>query len=246
IHYGIIIFLIQQNQFLVYNKNNEKDIILQALQAKQINKETMNIIREKVTFVFIMDGFDEIFDKYNQSDNDKYFYSRFNLNQWNANIIVTCRSKVLNDDDIKNSLISINQSNTSMMYLWPFTKQQMHNYIEKFAKIQSRNKKKIDDNNDWTPNKYEETLNNYPNLQKMVEEPFFLQLILTILPSLVKRYGLESEISKAQVYEVFNDQWIDIHIQNIVSKLSKLRIQMDINKFKITLKKYCQDIGFDI
>ncbi|ETO00633.1 hypothetical protein RFI_36807, partial [Reticulomyxa filosa] len=78
----------------VYNKNNEKDIILQTLKGKHINKEIMEAIREKVSFTFIMDGFDEIFDKYNENDNnEKYFYNRFNLNQWNANVIVTCRSK---------------------------------------------------------------------------------------------------------------------------------------------------------
>ncbi|ETO24255.1 hypothetical protein RFI_12903, partial [Reticulomyxa filosa] len=121
----------------------------------------------------------------------------------------------------------------------------MHNYIEKFATIQSKNKKK-DENSDWTPTKYKETLNNYPNLQKMVEEPFLLQLILTVLPLLVKQYDVGSRISKAHVYEVFNDQWIDIHCQNIISKLAELRIQMNINKVKSTLKRYCIDLGFEM
>ncbi|ETO11081.1 hypothetical protein RFI_26295, partial [Reticulomyxa filosa] len=229
----------------IYNKNNERDIILQSLQGKHISKESMDAIREKVSFVFIMDGFDEIFDFYRRNENDKYFYDRFKLNQWNAKVIVTCRSKVLSDEDIKTALIGATQGQTSMMYLWPFTKQQMHNYIEKFATMQSKNKKK-DDNSNWTPKKYEETLNNYPNLQKMVEEPFLLQLILTVLPSLVKQYGAGSRISKAQVYEVFNDQWIDIHSQNIISKLAELRIQLNINKIKSTLKQYCIDLGLDM
>ncbi|ETO09074.1 hypothetical protein RFI_28314, partial [Reticulomyxa filosa] len=192
-----------------------------------------------------MDGFDEIFDKYSQSDNNNtYFYDRFHLNQWNAKVIVTCRSKVLNDEDININLIGANQNvtATSLMYLWPFTKRQIHSYIEKFAAMKSKDKK----NNDWTPKKYEVTLNNYPNLQKMIEEPFLLQLILTVLPSLVKQYGAGSKISKAQVYEVFNDQWIDIHSQNIIFKLAELRIQMNVNKIKSTLKQYCLSLGFDM
>ncbi|ETO33485.1 hypothetical protein RFI_03617, partial [Reticulomyxa filosa] len=80
----------------------------------------------------------------------------------------------------------------------------------------------------------------------MIEEPFLLQLILTVLPSLVTQYGAGSKISKAQVYEVFNDQWIDIHSQNIISKLAELRIQMNINKIKSTLKQYCLNLGFDM
>ncbi|ETN97274.1 hypothetical protein RFI_40257, partial [Reticulomyxa filosa] len=72
----------------VYHLNNEQDIILHALQGKNISKESMHAIREKVLFVFIMNDFDEIFDKYNQNDNnEKYFYDRFHLNQWNAKVI---------------------------------------------------------------------------------------------------------------------------------------------------------------
>ncbi|ETO08793.1 hypothetical protein RFI_28593, partial [Reticulomyxa filosa] len=84
-----------------YNELNEKQIISQALQMKQINKEIMDVIREHASFVFILDGFDEIFDKYNKNSNDRYFYDRFNLSEWNAKTIVTCRSHVLNDEDIK-------------------------------------------------------------------------------------------------------------------------------------------------
>ncbi|ETO01278.1 hypothetical protein RFI_36162, partial [Reticulomyxa filosa] len=80
----------------------------------------------------------------------------------------------------------------------------------------------------------------------MIEEPFLLQLILTVLPSLAKQYGTGSKISKVQVYEVFNDQWIDIHSQNIISKLAELRIQMNVNKIKSTLKQYCLNLGFDM
>ncbi|ETO07256.1 hypothetical protein RFI_30136, partial [Reticulomyxa filosa] len=85
-----------------YNELDEKQIISQALQMKQINKEIIDIIRENISFVFILDGFDEIFDKYDKNNNERYFYDRFNLNEWNAKIIVTCRSHVLNDEDIKN------------------------------------------------------------------------------------------------------------------------------------------------
>ncbi|ETO06246.1 hypothetical protein RFI_31150, partial [Reticulomyxa filosa] len=192
-----------------------------------------------------MDGFDEIYDFYRKNKNEKYFYDRFNLNQWNAKVIVTCRSKVLSDGDIQNSLIDVNHNSTSIMYLWPFTKQQMHNYIEKFVNMQSKNIKK-GNNSNWTSQQYKETLDSYPNLQRMIEEPFLLQLILTVLPSLVKQYGIGSKITKAQVYEVFNDQWIDIHSQNVISKLAELRIQMNINKIKLTLKRYCLDLGLDM
>ncbi|ETN97120.1 hypothetical protein RFI_40411, partial [Reticulomyxa filosa] len=67
-----------------YNELDEKQIISQAFQMKQINKEMIDIIRENISFVFILDGFDEIFDKYDKNNNEKrHFYDRFNLNEWN-------------------------------------------------------------------------------------------------------------------------------------------------------------------
>ncbi|ETO00310.1 GTP-binding protein EngA, partial [Reticulomyxa filosa] len=103
---------------------------------KQVNKEIIDVIHEDISFVFILDGFDEIFDKYNNNNNnnnERYFYDQFNLNEWKAKIIVTCRSHVLNDNDIKHVLIgSKNITKTSMIYLWPFSKGQMYGYIDKF------------------------------------------------------------------------------------------------------------------
>ncbi|ETO11869.1 hypothetical protein RFI_25507 [Reticulomyxa filosa] len=117
-----------------YNELNEKQIISQALQMKQINKEIIDVIRENISFVFILDGFDEIFDKYdknkNNNNNGRYFHDRFNLNEWNAKFIVTCRSHVLSDEDIKHVLIG-SKNITSMIYLWPFSKEQTHGYIDK-------------------------------------------------------------------------------------------------------------------
>ncbi|ETO35761.1 serine/threonine protein kinase [Reticulomyxa filosa] len=65
-HKHVLAFLEEKEENKVYNKNNERDIILQALTGKYINKEIMDAIRENISFIFIMDGFDEIFDKYNQ------------------------------------------------------------------------------------------------------------------------------------------------------------------------------------
>ncbi|ETO34311.1 NB-ARC domain-containing protein, partial [Reticulomyxa filosa] len=227
-----------------YDELNEKQIVHQALQMKQISKEILDTIRENISFVFILDGFDEIFDKYNKSNNnERYFFNRFNLGEWNAKIIVSCRSDELKDEEIKQVLIGSNNA-TSMIYLWPFSKEQMNGYIDKFVKMNKINK--MNDNLDWTVQQYEETLKNYPNLNKMMEEPFSLRMILTILPLLMKQRSIGTKISKAQVYEVFNEQWIDIHVKNISNKLSELRIQTNTKKIKLAFQQYCQDLAFDM
>ncbi|ETO07442.1 hypothetical protein RFI_29950, partial [Reticulomyxa filosa] len=225
-----------------YSNSNEQELISQALQIKQIGKEMISTLRENVSFVFILDGFDEIFDSYNKAktnDNESYFYNRFNLGEWNAKIILTCRSYVLGDEDIKQVLMGSNQRQTqvktSMVYLWPFSRQQIHGYIEKFVKMKSRNK--TNERDLWTVKHYKETLESYPNLHKMVEEPFLLQLILTVLPALMQRHPVGTKISRAQVYEAFNDQWLDLHIQNLSIKLAELRIRINANKMKLAFQK---------
>ncbi|ETO08501.1 hypothetical protein RFI_28886, partial [Reticulomyxa filosa] len=227
-----------------YHELNEKQIISQALQTKKISKEIIDTVRENVSFVFILDGFDEIFDKYNKNINERYFYDCFNLSEWNAKIIVTCRSHVLDDEDIKHVLIGPNNTITSMVHLWPFSKVQMYGYIDKFVKMNKKNK--LNEHLDWTIRQYEEILNNYPNLHKMMEEPFLLRMILTVLPSLMKQHSIGTKISKAQVYEAFNEQWIDIHGENIANKLSELRIQTNLQKIKSSFRQYCQDLGFEM
>ncbi|ETO03310.1 hypothetical protein RFI_34100, partial [Reticulomyxa filosa] len=228
-----------------YNELNEKQIISQALQMKQITKEMMDVIRENISFVFILDGFDEIFDKYDKNNNnEKYFYDRFNLNEWNAKMIVSCRSLVLNDEDIDQVLIGSKNIMTPMIHLWPFSREQINGYIDKFVKMNKKNK--MNDYLDWTIQQYETTLKNYPNLNKMIEEPFLLRMILTVLPSLMGQHSIGTRISKAQVYEAFNEQWIDAHVKNVVNKLSELRIQTSPKKVKFAFQQYCQDLAFEM
>ncbi|ETO05724.1 hypothetical protein RFI_31673, partial [Reticulomyxa filosa] len=73
-HQCVIEFLREdEKKKFITNKMN-KISFFQALQGKNISKEIMDVIHEKMTFIFIMDGFDEIFDVYSKSD-------RFNLSQ---------------------------------------------------------------------------------------------------------------------------------------------------------------------
>ncbi|ETO28818.1 WD-40 repeat-containing protein [Reticulomyxa filosa] len=80
----------------------------------------------------------------------------------------------------------------------------------------------------------------------MVEEPFLLRLILTVLPELMKRHPKGANISRTQVYEAFNEQWINLHAHTLSNKLSDLRIQVNVNKMKIALQKYCEELGFEM
>ncbi|ETO15642.1 hypothetical protein RFI_21722, partial [Reticulomyxa filosa] len=234
-----------------YNMNiDESQLIYQILQSKSkyIHKDIIDAVRHKLQFVFILDGFDEIFDLYNKhNDNfNKYFYDRFKLNEWNAKVIVICRSNVLSEMDIKKMLVG-NNNNTSKIYLWPFSTRQIDDYITKFVNMQQNIRDKTKDKKEnWTANQYKETLDKYPNFYKMIQEPFLLRLILTVLPLLSKKHDIGANISKVQVYDVFLHQWIDEHVQNISKKLNELKIITNKEELKCSFQTYCEDLAFDM
>ncbi|ETO32490.1 hypothetical protein RFI_04627 [Reticulomyxa filosa] len=66
---------------------------------KQINKEIMDIVHENISFVFIFDGFDEIFDKYNNNNNGDIF---MNINRIFIHVAKTedIREKYFDGDSI--------------------------------------------------------------------------------------------------------------------------------------------------
>ncbi|ETN97735.1 hypothetical protein RFI_39791, partial [Reticulomyxa filosa] len=170
----------------------------------------------------------------------RYFYNRFNLNKWNANIIVSCRSHVLSDKDIKHVLIGSNNKTTPVIYLWPFSKKKINQYIDKFMKMNKKNK--WNETLNWTIRQYKTTLKRYPSLCKMMEEPFLIQQILAILPSFSKQYSPATKISKAQVYEAFNKQWIDSRVKKIANQLKEMHPQ----KIKFAFQQYCQELAFEM
>ncbi|ETO03435.1 hypothetical protein RFI_33972 [Reticulomyxa filosa] len=50
----------------------------------------------------------------------------------------------------------------------------------------------------------------------------------------MKQHSIGTKISKSQVYEAFNEQWIDVHVKNISKKI------------KLAFQQYYQDLGFKV
>ncbi|ETO31185.1 hypothetical protein RFI_05935, partial [Reticulomyxa filosa] len=128
----------------------------------------------------------------------------------------------------------------SVIDLRPFSKKRINQYIDKFMKMNK--KSKWNENLSWTTQQYAAALKKYPSLYKMMEEPFLLRMILTILPSFSKQYPLATKISKAQVYEAFNKQWIDSRVKKIANQLKEMHPQ----KIKFAFQQYCQELAFEM
>ncbi|ETO05818.1 hypothetical protein RFI_31577, partial [Reticulomyxa filosa] len=192
-----------------YNKQNEKDIILQALQGRHINKENLT---EYLMFIV------KIIMKMNN------IYDHFNLNQWNAKVIVTCRSSASKEEDIKTCLIdNNNQNHINDCICGHLQKYRYVIILTTTITIGHHNNMKMH----WT----------IIQIYKKWWKNLFFFSSFWMFCHYCKKIMKNTRISRSQVYQVFNDQWINNHAQNIILKLKELKFE---RKRKTQVKKFDQ------
>ena len=171
------------------------------LEQKKLSQEALEQIHRK-NFVFIFDGFDEIKSEYDRSSGSENFYKRFELHNWpGSKFVVSCRSQVLNDSEI-GEFFQVNRQAVPHVHLAPFSQEQIERYIKIFAQSEHNTDK-------WSPEQYRESLDHFPGLSDMVQEPFSLGLILRVLPQLKKKYEKGSRVSRSQLYATFSEKWFE-------------------------------------
>ena len=82
---------------------------------------SIEMLRDKSTFVFILDGFDEIKTIYDNTNGPSNFYERFELHKWRGKFIISCRSQIINDQDV-NHTFRRNETGATQVHLAPFSK----------------------------------------------------------------------------------------------------------------------------
>ncbi|MEM7361538.1 MAG: NACHT domain-containing protein [Bacteroidota bacterium] len=162
-------------------------------------------------FLFILDAFDEIKQKYyDDEDFPNVFSERFRFKQWpKSKFIVTCRRNAL----IQGEKESLFGEKLYERYLVPFSSKKIDTYIERFVE---KDKKQTDEPKiGWEVAKYKEYLGSFLGLQEMIRDPFSLKIILKGLPKLRQTHPKGSLISRFQVYEAFTEQWFDNELKRI-------------------------------
>ena len=185
-----------------------KDVVQQFLQMRGFNAEQINAFKQDKRFVFILDGYDEIKTKVNLIQNH-----RFNeAGSWQGKVIVSSRSQYLSDADDR---LFWPEGATALMatqifqkvFIPAFSQEQLHSYIEQFA---------ASDYNiaHLSAEQLKERLQAIPNIEDMIQTPFALNLILSVLHVLDSTGN--DKFSRWNLYEVFVSQWFEQQKERIM------------------------------
>ena len=193
--------------------NPETELIQEYLRnlppSFSFSGQEIEVLKHQYKFVFILDGYDEI----NKLSN---VYLKNHLENWQAKIIISCRTDYLtgianNDTKIFMPYIGTKPQHQAFveMSVVPFSDEQITAYITKYLKIHKNNP---DKDLPWQePKEYEEQIAKIPGLKKLIQTPFLLMVTMDIMPHIVKQYtGLEERertiITRARLLDEFVQQ----------------------------------------
>jgi acyl-coenzyme A synthetase/AMP-(fatty) acid ligase/thioesterase domain-containing protein len=144
-------------------------------------------LKKHQKFIFILDGYDEI-------DKDRYqnLYATNHLDEWNAQVIVGCRSSYLiNAQNYREIFYPIKKDRVVMdglseLTILPFNDSQIIDFIKAFLKDPPEG---IDIDEEWRDyNKYLQHIDSLPGLRQIIRNPFLLRVLMEVLPDIVKEY----------------------------------------------------------
>jgi WD40 repeat protein len=216
-------------------KDLKQNIVDQFFRDRGFPEEVIRRLKQEKRFLFVLDGYDEINEKINLITNN-----RFNeVGGWQGKILITSRSQHLSDKD--DSLfypagitpLTCKQV-FSKTYVTSFSKEQIKTYIYNFA-VSEYNE------SDWDNNMYEQALEQHSELKTMISTPFSLNLILKILPEL----GLKKQLTLADVYHVFLEQWFEKEYQRLAQTGFDMA-EIEKEDIFMVLEDYSADLAFEM
>ncbi|KAF9208456.1 hypothetical protein BGZ49_008744 [Haplosporangium sp. Z 27] len=181
----------------------EYDMITKQLQRHDFTEDQIIELKTHREFVVICDGYDE-------SQQTRNLYTSNMLNQpggWRGQMVISCRTEY-NGVHYRDCFEPINSNSGRRIDLFqeaiiaPFNKSQIQDYIKQYVAIT---------NSPWKLENYLQALEQVPNLQDMMKNPFLLKLALEVLPRVL---NADSKFSAARItrvilYDEFIAQWIE-------------------------------------
>ncbi len=165
-------------------KNPTQGLINSHLVRLGLSDVQISHLKKHQKFIFILDGYDEI-------EKGKYqnLYATNHLDQWNAQIIITCKSSYLyNIQDYRLLFCPIKKSNPDysgldVISIVPFENSQIENYIAKF--LNNLPEEVIIDKKWQKVQMYLDHIDQLPEIRELVRTPFLLYILIKVLPKIV-------------------------------------------------------------
>jgi WD40 repeat protein len=177
--------------------------------------EQIESLKQKNSFIFILDAFDEIHQL-------KNLWVSNHCDQWKAKIIITCRREYLyHVDNYKLYFTPFNGEKAvyqeyDEMIIKPFSEEQIEQYIKQYIQHQKP---------EWELERYQKASEEMPGLKNLIKTPFLLKLAMEALPKMPQDKE-QKTMTQAKLYDVFIEQWFIRQEQKL--KLAK-KIKEDEN-----------------
>ncbi|KAK3823326.1 MAG: hypothetical protein J3Q66DRAFT_437708 [Benniella sp.] len=181
----------------------EHDMIAKQLRKVEFTEPEIRELKVHRKFILICDGYDE-----SQQTHNLYISNRLNQSgEWNAQILISCRSEYLGVDyrdrfqpGDRNQRSEYAQFQEAV--ITPFTPDQVRDYIKQYVSVHQPL---------WEARDYEQALDLIPSLKEFVRNPFLMTLSLEVLPRMVDpgEHLSATQVTRVALYDQFIEHWLE-------------------------------------
>ncbi len=207
----------------------EHDLIAKALKKRGLSEFQIQTLRkEKQSFVFILDGYDEI-----QQTQNLYLSNHINQpDGWQGQMVISCRSEYLGQDYRSRFQPNPNRPGEAPSFqeivIEPFSAAERNQYLENYVQHNPTG---------WPVQQYQKALLEQAHLQVLVNNPFLLRVALDALPYLDNEGEARSAIQlRLDLYDQFIRHWFERNEQRLSTQ--------DLNRTKREILRDLCDEGF--
>ncbi|KAK3819959.1 MAG: hypothetical protein J3Q66DRAFT_439048 [Benniella sp.] len=181
----------------------EHDMIAKQLRRDDFTEPQIRELKLHRRFTLICDGYDE-----SQQTHNLYTSNRLNEpGEWNAKMIISCRSEYLGID-YRDRFQPGDRNNHSEPDLFqeavitPFSMNQVQDYITQYISVNRPL---------WEADEYRRALDLIPSLKELVKNPFLMSMSLEVLPRIADPgQDLSStHITRMSLYDQFIEHWLE-------------------------------------
>ncbi|KAK3816588.1 MAG: WD40-repeat-containing domain protein [Benniella sp.] len=181
----------------------EYDMITKHLRKAEFTETQIRELKLHRKFTLICDGYDE-----SQQTHNLYTSNQLNqVGEWNAKMVISCRSEYLGADyrDRFQPVDRNSHSGPEMFQeavITQFSLDQVQEYITQYVSAHRP---------PWGINEYREALDLIPSLKELVKNPFLMSLSLEVLPRMVDpgQDFSTTHITRTALYDQFIEHWLE-------------------------------------